>query len=167
MKYRFWFICGILILLNFGLQGIDFTALKINACGYYYFNPSCMDWNAFLLNKFIRITINSLLIWLVFRQFYLGGFALADLRKNIQISTLVDKSRLVPTTLADKSRLVPTGIVVIIVLFVIGGVDVFLLQNNHFVAVRIHEFIHPIAFSPFVPMILIVFGWQLSLKNKL
>lgn len=126
MKYKFWIIILTLILINFGTQSLNLMALKNNGCGYYYFNPSCMEWIAFLLNKSARISLNLLTIWLIYKQFFNGH-----------------KLEYFAITIG---------------LFLLGAIDVFFLQNNYFFAMRSHEYIHPIAFSPLVAIILLIFA---------
>jgi len=126
MKYKFWIIILTLILLNFGMQGLNIMALKNNGCGYYYFNSNCMEWLDFLLNKSVRLSLNLLTIWLIYKQFF-NGHKFAYLTITIG-------------------------------LILLSTLDVFFLQKNYFFAMRTHEYIHPIAFSPLVAIIILIFA---------
>lgn len=60
----------ILLMLNFGTQAFNFITWQNNPCGYYKFNPDCMLFADFLLNKSVRFILNLALIWLIQKQLY-------------------------------------------------------------------------------------------------
>jgi hypothetical protein len=40
-------------------------------------------------------------------------------------------------------------------LLVLAGIDVYFLQTDHFLVYRIHQFVHPVVFSPLLAIILV------------
>lgn len=57
-----------LVIVNFAIQGFDFLNWQLNPCGYYTYNETCMQLEAFILNKVIRFSLHLLLIAYLFKH---------------------------------------------------------------------------------------------------
>ncbi len=68
-KNFFFFTILLLITLNFSLQSFDVYSFSNNTCGFYLFDPSCMDMSAFITNKLLRFIVNSSCLLLLVHRF--------------------------------------------------------------------------------------------------
>lgn len=58
-----------LFILNFALQNVNFITLNWNGCSYYTYNPVCASPVSFILNKVLRLLLNTYCIYIAI-QFY-------------------------------------------------------------------------------------------------
>ena len=59
----------LLITLNFSLQSFDIFSFSNNNCGFYLFDPSCMDMASFVTNKLLRFIVNSSCLLLLVQHY--------------------------------------------------------------------------------------------------
>lgn len=58
-----------LFFLNFALQNVNFITLNWNSCSYYTYNPACSSPVSFMLNKTIRLLLNTYCIYLALQLY--------------------------------------------------------------------------------------------------
>lgn len=68
-KNFFYFTIVLLITLNFSLQSFDICSFSNNTCGFYLFDPSCMDPASFIMNKLLRFIVNSSCLFLLVQHY--------------------------------------------------------------------------------------------------
>ncbi len=126
MKYMnryFWVILIGLVCFNFGVQNMNWLLAENMPCAVYVFDAQCLSFEAFLINKFVRLTSNLLAIYLVQKRYF-----------------QLHSQSLLPLFMG---------------LLVLAGIDVYFLQTDHFLVYRIHQFVHPVVFSPLLAIILV------------
>jgi hypothetical protein len=114
-----------LMVLLFALQSFDWFQLKNNPCDFYEYDPNCLPFWTFAINKLIRLSFNVVIIWLI-QWFYFP--------------------------LNGKYFLY---LVICVIGF--GAIDFYLMLNPSFFAMRLHGFMHPLAFSPLIALVVVAF----------
>jgi hypothetical protein len=121
---KVFLLLGLMVLL-FALQSFDWFHLENNPCDFYEFDPNCLAFGTFAMNKFIRLSFNVVIIWLI-QWFYFPGNGKHFLYLVIGILGF-------------------------------GALDFYLMLHPSFVAMRLHGFMHPLAFSPLIAMVVLAF----------
>lgn len=109
--------------LIFMLQRFNLFTFSNATCDLYYFDPHCTNWGHFVSNKFLRLLLNLVTIYLV----------------QTKLLDLVSFSRLY----------LPLFV------FVAALIDLYLQYVQTSIPFRIHGFLHPLAFSPVVTLVLL------------
>lgn len=66
----FWLVFVVLVILIFGSQNMNWLMGKNMPCPVYVFNENCITFEAFILNKLIRLILNLILLWIVQYHFF-------------------------------------------------------------------------------------------------
>jgi hypothetical protein len=69
-KVLFWIGLGLLIALNFAIQNFDFTHWNNHPKPLYQYQAGEISWQAFILNKSIRLLLNLCSFFLLQQRFY-------------------------------------------------------------------------------------------------
>ncbi len=59
-----------LFILNFALQNVNFITLNWNNCNYYTYNPGCTNVLSFILNKILRLLLNTYCIYIAIKLYH-------------------------------------------------------------------------------------------------
>ncbi len=125
MKQARLILILVLMLSLFGLQLFDWFLWENNPCDFYEVDFDCLDFATFAINKFIRLSLNVVIVWLI-QWFYFPGAGKAFLYLVLAILSF-------------------------------GAIDFYLMLHPTFFNLRIHGFMHPLAFSPLINMVVLAY----------